>query len=153
MERLAGEVRGELARFGPAAGMAEIVAAWTQAVGEAIARNAWPARLARDGTLHVATSSSLWAFELSQLAPALAERLRERLGTAAPRGLRFAPGQLPEPAPTAEERAGPSAPMPGMQERARAVTLVANIDDAELRSLAERAVAASLARDASDRGF
>ena len=31
----------------------------------AIAANAWPARIARDGTLHVATSSSAWAFELT----------------------------------------------------------------------------------------
>ena len=70
----------ELARFGPAEGMTEIVRAWPGAVGDQIARNAWPARLARDGTLHVATSSSAWAFELAQLEPKLLERLREALG-------------------------------------------------------------------------
>ena len=35
------------------------------AVGETVAANAWPARLARDGTLHVNAGSSTWAFELA----------------------------------------------------------------------------------------
>jgi hypothetical protein len=37
-------VRRELKRFGPSGAMAEIVRAWPAAVGESIARNAWPAR-------------------------------------------------------------------------------------------------------------
>ena len=45
-----------------------------------VAANAWPARIARDGTLHVNTSSSAWAFELGQLAPTILERLSEKLG-------------------------------------------------------------------------
>ena len=65
IERIGNEVERELGRFGPAAGMAELLRAWPDAVGEEIARNAWPARIARDGTLHVATSSSAWAFELA----------------------------------------------------------------------------------------
>ena len=47
------QVRSELSRFGPQAGMAELVERWTGVVGESIARNAWPARIARDGTVHV----------------------------------------------------------------------------------------------------
>ena len=43
--------------------MGETVAAWPSAVGEEIARNAWPARFARDGTLIVNTRDSVWAFE------------------------------------------------------------------------------------------
>ena len=35
--------------------MADLVARWPEAVGRGIARNAWPARIARDGTLHVNT--------------------------------------------------------------------------------------------------
>ncbi len=96
----------ELSRFGPAEGMTEIVRAWPEAVGEQIARNAWPARLSRDGKLHVATSSSAWAFELAQLEPKLLERLSEPLGDHVPGGLRFAPGKLPEP-PTG---GGPTSP-------------------------------------------
>ena len=97
-ERIGDDVARELARFGPAAGMTEIVRAWPAVVGEQIARNAWPARLARDGKLHVATSSSAWAFELAQLAPAIADRLSEQLGESAPKALRFTVGHLPEPA-------------------------------------------------------
>ena len=97
-ERIGDEVRRELSRFGPAEGMTEIVRAWPEAVGEQIAQNAWPARLSRDGKLHVATSSSAWAFELAQLEPKLLEHLSEALGDRVPAGLRFAPGKLPEPA-------------------------------------------------------
>ena len=82
MEGLDGEIRKVLARFGPQAGMPEVLAAWPEAVGPMVAANAWPARIARDGTLHANTSSSAWAFELGQLAPeildaALGEARRE----------------------------------------------------------------------------
>ena len=84
-EPIGEEVRRELGRFGPGGAMAEIVAAWPVAVAAAIAANAWPARIARDGTLHVATSSSAWAFELTHLAgpstsglPSSSEEARRR---------------------------------------------------------------------------
>jgi hypothetical protein len=151
MRRIGDDVARERARFGPAGGMAEVVAAWPGAVGEAIARNAWPARIARDGTLHVATSSSTWAFELTQLAPTVLERLRAALGPASPSALRFGPGRLPEAdAPDEGARAARPAP-PGPQQRLAADRLVAGIDNEELRALVARAAAASLARDRSDR--
>jgi len=60
IERLGGEVRRELSRFGGGAAlMTELVAAWPAAVGETVAANAWPARLARDGTLLVNAASPL----------------------------------------------------------------------------------------------
>jgi hypothetical protein len=145
-EAIGGAVRRELGRFGPADGMAEVVAAWPAAVGEEVARNAWPARIARDRTLHVHTSSSAWAFELGHLAPRILERLREAAGAAAPTSLRFAVGHLPEPAITEVERAGPEAPRPGPQERAAAAELTASLTDPELRDLVARAAAASLAK-------
>ena len=55
--------------------MAELVERWPDAVGEAIARNAWPARIARDGTVHVNTADSVWAFELGQKASEIAGSL------------------------------------------------------------------------------
>ena len=55
--------------------MPAIVAAWPAAVGEEVARNSWPARISRDGVLHVNTSSSAWAFELTQLAAVVLEQL------------------------------------------------------------------------------
>ena len=58
MDRLDREIRQELSRFGPQGGMPELLAAWPGAVGPMVAANAWPARIARDGTLYVNTSSS-----------------------------------------------------------------------------------------------
>ena len=143
MERIGDEVRRELARFGPSAGMTEIVAAWPEAVGEAIAQNAWPARIARDGTLHVHAADAIWAFELGQRAQEIAERVGvERI--------RFAPGPLPafseEPA---TQRA--AAPKPRPEHLEQAASLTAGIEDEELREAVARAVAASLARESSDR--
>jgi hypothetical protein len=151
MERIRGEVERELGRFGPAAGMVGIVAAWQPAVGDTVARNAWPARLARDGTLHVATSSSAWAFELSQLAPTVLERLQEALGADAPAGLRFAPGRLPEPAAAGPAAASLSPVDPTAEERELGEALAAGIADSDLRGLVARAAAASLSRSAADR--
>jgi predicted nucleic acid-binding Zn ribbon protein len=145
-QSIADEVRRELSRYGPAAGMAELVSAWPELVGEEVARNSWPARIARDGTLHVHTSSSAWAFELSQLAPTILERLREALPEISPPALRFAVGHLPELDPPTAERAGPEVPRPGPRERAAAAELTASLTDPELRELVARAAAASLAK-------
>ena len=152
MDQLGDEVARELARFGPAPRMMDLVARWPAAVGGTIARNAFPARLSRDGVLHVATSSSTWAFELAQLAPTVLARLHAELGDGAPRAIRFAVGRVPgEPPPDAEARA--AALSPGPAEVTRAGELAAAIEDPDLRSLVARAAAASLARGASDRSF
>ena len=145
-QRIGRDVHRELSRYGPAVGMADIVRVWTELVGEEVARNAWPARIARDGTLHVHTSSSAWAFELGQLAPTILERVRETLPETSTPALRFAVGHLPEPEPTSAERAGPEAPKPGPRERAAAAELTASLTDPELRELVARAAAASLAK-------
>jgi hypothetical protein len=144
MESIGDEVRRELARFGPAAGMTEIVEAWPGAVGEAIAQNAWPARIGRDGTLHVHTADAIWAFELGQRAQEIAER-------AGVERIRFAPGPLPT---FSDEPAAPRPrpPRPGPEHLARAASLTAGIEDEELRETVARAVAASLVREPADRG-
>jgi hypothetical protein len=153
VERLGGEIRRELGRFGPQGGMPEVVEAWPEAVGEIVAANAWPARIARDGTLHVTTSSSAWAFELAQLAPTMLERLRERLGGKAPKALRFAVGHVPErAAETAGE--GAAAPVqPTPEALQTSAELAAAIDDEELRKRVQRAAALSLSRPPSDHSF
>jgi len=161
MDRLERQVRRELGRFGPvdtqSGDIVGIVRVWPAAVGEAVARNAWPARLARDGTLHVNTASATWAFELGRLAAAMLEQLRSELGETAPPGLRFAPGPIPEPEAEAAERRAPPRPEIGSEHRTEAAGIAAGIEDEELRELVARAAAASLARAAgearSDRGF
>jgi predicted nucleic acid-binding Zn ribbon protein len=145
-DRIGEDVQRELARFGPAEGMSEIVRAWPEAVGDQIARNAWPARLARDRTLHVATSSSAWAFELAQLEPKLRERLEEALGETAPAALRFAPGKLPERSSEELESRTRRGREPTNEERELAAALAAGIEDENLRKVVAKAALASLAR-------
>jgi Dna[CI] antecedent, DciA len=147
LDRLGDDVRRQLERFGPQAAMTRIVEAWAAAVGEENARNAWPARLARDGTLHVHTSDSVWAFELTQLEPSI----RERLGALAPPRMRFAAGPLPESQTAPSRESGPEAPEPSQADRVAAADLTAEIEDEKLRKLVLDAAAASLARARFDR--
>jgi hypothetical protein len=128
--------------------MAPLVEAWPGAVGDVIARNAWPARLARDGTLHVHTKDSIWAFELKSRA----EEIRGRLGELAPPRLAFAPGPIPEPD---ESIAGDvrTSVEPDPEHLARADSLVRVIRDEDLRKVVAKAAALSLARADNDRSF
>ena len=141
MDRFGDAVGRELARFGPAAGMAPLVEAWPVAVGAEIARNAWPARLARDGTLHVHTTDSIWAFELKSRA----EEIRGRLGEHAPPRLAFAPGQVPELLAAPVETAVKAAVEPMPEHVARADSLARVIRDEELRKVVAKAIALSFA--------
>lgn len=145
------DVRRQLSRFGPEAGLGEIVEAWPESVGEGIAANAWPARVARDGSLHVATSSSAWAFELTQLAPSILERLQERLGESAPAGLRFAPGPLPEAGREPVETSRRIVPEVTDADRAEGARIAATIENPALREAVAKAAEASLAAGANRR--
>jgi hypothetical protein len=157
MERIGRDVERELSRSGggQALALSEITSAWPGVVGETIARNAWPLRLGRDGTLHVATTSATWAFELDRLGPEVRERLAATLGTAAPSKLRFRTGPVPEPG--ASEAAPPAVPPPPVDDTSEAATEIASavseIEDPELRDIVSRAARASLARHRSGRGF
>ncbi len=153
MKKIASDVASELGRFGPAAGMVRIVEAWPGAVGATIARNAWPARIARDGTLHVATSSSSWAFELAQLEADVLQRLRAAAGKDAPVKLRFAVGKLPELGPEDDDRSTRTTPSPGPEELRQGEELAAEISDEDLRKVVAKAAAQSLARRGADRAF
>jgi hypothetical protein len=163
MERIDRSIRSELGRFAPADGdpqwgsMVAVVRAWPAAVGDTVARNAWPARLTRDGTLLVHTSSSTWSFELGRMTDHILERLRAEAGEGAPPALRFVPGPIPDPPAEADELRRPAGPAVADEDVAEAAALAAAIEDEELRGLVARAAAASLAgarREArSDRGF
>ncbi len=150
-ERIGRDVRRELDRFGPAGAIADVVAVWPDAVGDSISRNAWPARIARDGTLHVSTSSSAWAFELGLLQADLQERLAKQLGDRAPAQLRFAPGRLPEPPAPDSGDADRRAPEVTEQHLQAGEELAAAISDENLRKLVAKAAAASLAKPPDDR--
>jgi hypothetical protein len=153
MERLDGSVRRALRGSGvPDAGvLAAATRAWPDAVGPAIARAAWPQRIARDGTLHVTTVSSTWAFELGRMEAEVRGRLEAALGDATPPALRFAAGPVPSPGGDPEPTLLPVVPTPA--EEAEAASLSSAIDDPGLREAVRKAVAASLARGRDDRGI
>jgi hypothetical protein len=145
MEPLGDEVGRELRRFGPQAGIGDAVKAWPEAVGAEIARNSWPARFQRDGTLIVHTRDAVWGFELTQRAGEISSRLPGK-----PK-LKFVPGPLaeagPEDAPPLPERA----PEATLEQAREAAVWAAEIEDEGLRALVARAARASLARAAADR--
>jgi hypothetical protein len=155
MERIGKEIERELARGGsrdviPLAAVTEV---WSDTVGATVARQAWPLRIGRDGTLHIATSSSTWAHELDLLQDEILEGLSHRLGAEAPTRLRFAVGPIPEPAAavgSGPERPSVDVPPEVVSEAAR---VAARIDDPELRALVSRAARASLFRARSGRSF
>jgi hypothetical protein len=151
MDRIGEGFQRELGRFGTAGELVDLVRAWPGAVGETVAANAWPGRIARDGTLHVAAASSTWAFELQQLEPEIAERLRAVLGASAPQRLRFAPGPLPERAPAPPTAPSKPAPRPSLEQAREAKRLASVIDAEELRKSVEKAARMSLARASADR--
>jgi len=142
MEPLGDEIRAQLRRAGgEAAATDEVAAAWPAAVGEEIARNAWPMRTQADGTLVVHVRDSIWGFELTQRAGDISSRL-----PGSP-PLRFVPGTLPDPAPTP----GPSPVEATPQEVREAQVLAAAIEDAALRESVAKTIKASLARGRNDR--
>jgi len=146
VKHLGDEVKRELDRFGPEGGIGDLVEAWPSAVGETIARSAWPARVARDGTLHVNTADSIWAFELTSRA----KEISARLGVDR---IRFTPGRLPEADEQDVKEAESGPPQPSESLRQEGARLAAGIEDENLRKIVARAAAASLAKGISDRSF
>jgi len=147
MERLGDLLRRELGRHGPQAGIGEAVEAWPAAVGEEIARNAWPARFTRDGTLIVHTRDSVWAFELTQRATEIGERL-------ATKAVKFVSGPIPErDAEVTQTIPQGSPPPPTPAQAAQAAQWSAQIADEDLRKVVQKAIESGLARAANNRSF
>lgn len=142
MDPVGDEIRSELRRIGADSGAGDAVSAWPSAVGDEIARNAWPARTQPDGTLVVHVRDSIWGFELTQRAAEIAGRLPGR-----PK-LRFVPGPLPDAAP--EEQVEPRVEATPEQAR-EAAELAAGIEDPALREYVAKAIKAALARAPYDR--
>jgi hypothetical protein len=127
---------------GADSGAGDVVTAWPDAVGEEIARNAWPARTQPDGTLVVHVRDSIWGFELTQRAREISERLPGRPG------LRFVPGPLPDATP---EPAPQRVPEATVEQAREAATLASGIEDPMLRESVAKAIKAALARASADR--
>jgi hypothetical protein len=142
MERVGDEIRSELRRVGADSGAGDLVSAWPAAVGDEIARNAWPARTQPDGTLVVHVRDSIWGFELTQRAGEISERLPGR-----PR-LRFVPGPLPDAAP--EPMAKQVVEVTPEQAR-EATALTSGIEDPKLRESVAKVIKMALARASDDR--
>jgi hypothetical protein len=120
--------------------MGALLAAWEAAVGPEIARNAWPARFQRDGTLIVHTKDAIWGFELGHRAGEITERLPGKPP------LKFVPGPLPEPGAEPTQETPQGSPPATVEQQAQAAEWAASIEDEELRKLVARAAAASLAK-------
>ena len=120
--------------------MGEAVEAWEGAVGPEIARNSWPARFQRDGTLIVHCKDAVWGFELTSRAGEISARLPGKPA------LKFVPGPLPEPGAEATPATPQGSPPATLEQRAQAAAWASEIDDEDLRNLVARAAAASLAR-------
>ncbi len=155
MERLDASLRGVLRGAGvPDAGaLAAVTRVWPEVVGDAIARAAWPQRIARDGTLLVAATSSTWAFELGLLAEEILAKLVPAVGAGSPTAIRFSPGQVPAPPAPIASLAPVVPPEIDAATRLLADELTAAMADEELRATIARAAAASLAKAATDRRF
>jgi hypothetical protein len=120
--------------------MGDLLAAWEAAVGPEIARNAWPARYQRDGTLIVHTKDAIWGFELGHRAAEITERLPGKPA------LKFISGPLPEPGFDPTQATPQGSPPATVEQRAQAAEWAAAIEDEDLRALVARAAAASLAK-------
>ena len=145
-ERSGGAVRRQLARFGAPTRIGGIVDAGPAAVGELVARTAWPARGQRDGTLVVPTQEAVWAFELGHRAAEILGRLNGDV-----RAIRFVPGPIPEATLKEPEADAPSAVQATAEQLAGGAAIAAGIADEELRERVAKAAAASLARAADGR--
>lgn len=146
MERLGDLLRRELGRHGPQAGIGDAVAAWPGAVGEEIARNAWPARFTRDGTLIVHARDSVWAFELTQRADEIAKRLSAK-------SVKFVTGPLPEGEAESHEATPQGSPTITPEQAKQAAEWTAQIEDEDLRKLVTKTAELSLARATNNRSF
>ena len=89
---LADALRAVRSEVEPETPLAALQGAWTEAVGEEIARHARPVA-ERDGIVTVACDAATWAQELDLLQAELLDRLRERVGEGTFERLRFVVGE------------------------------------------------------------
>ena len=143
IDQIGEQIRAELSRVGADSGAGDAVTAWPAAVGDEIARNAWPARTQPDGTLVVHVRDAIWGFELTQRAA----EISERLPGGRPR-LRFRPDRYRRRL-RAPAGAGRAARRP--RSRRERPPRAAEIVDPDLRESVAKGIKAALARAPDDR--
>lgn len=137
---ISGDIAGAAPRdMGP---VRRVVEVWPDVVGEALARVAQPARVARDGTLVVHAVDASWVHAITLEARTIRRRLEERLGAAAPSDLRVEIGPISVATPLPEPVQIEILP----EARTRAAEIAAGVEDDDLRATLERAIATSLSR-------
>ena len=145
--RLPAAIGADIASAVPArmAPVRRISAVWAEAVGDALARVAQPARLARDGTLVVHAADAAWVHALTLEQRTILRRLGELLPDGAPAALRVEVGPISVAEPASEVVETP------IQAEAleRAEALTEGVADPGLRAALSRAVAKSLSRSKS----
>lgn len=114
---------------------------WSQAVGGRIADRAKPVDLV-GGVLLVRVATSVWAHELSLLAPSLISRLRDAGVDVVE--MRFRVGEIEPPARPPERRESRRVPPPAPLPRELAANLAA-VEDVELKEVLALAASANLA--------
>lgn len=148
LEALSDVIGGALPESaGRAADVAAIARRWPEAVGEAIAREAWPARLTPDGELVVHASGAVWASELS-ISPASCRAVSR------PSGSRRRPGSASR---SARSRGGAIRMRHRRRKTAppndpRAERWTESIRDPELREAVSAAARSWLRRSAAESG-
>lgn len=86
--RAGGSIAALVGGLEPASGLAALQRVWPRVAGEVVAAQAHPAS-EREGIVTVTCASSVWAQELSLMAPDLTERLNAALGSEFVREMRF----------------------------------------------------------------
>lgn len=128
---------------------AGLFAEWPSIVGETLADQCLPLRVARGqegvgGTLHIRVAGPL-ALELQHLEPQVVERINAWFGYRAIAALRFHQGPIEKPVP-ARKRAAQPRPAPSPEDIAALEQALSGIDDPELRRALDRLGKAVVAR-------
>jgi hypothetical protein len=119
------------------------LALWRAAVGPRIADRARPIALER-GVLVIKATTSVWANELSMLAPKILEKLAESLPNLAVKSLRFRVGPLDVVEGIQEKRTYRQVPPPAVLSTEMERSLE-KVEDDELRTLIASAASRNLA--------
>lgn len=145
-ERLGATLAATLDELDAEDGVLAVTRTWAASVGPDVARNAWPARMKRDGTLIVHARSSVWAFELNQMAEEILQRLTPR-----PTSLRFVVGAVPEPANKPDQTRQEPRREPDPEAVEVASELAAEVSSAGVREALQRAASLGLSGRRADR--